>query len=412
MAGPVYSICSSGESEKPDRTTVSANRQAGSGHVGAADPEKSDRNTVDIDGRDWYLTVVHSLNRWTNGMGRQKKLELGAPSDKVVAKANDLIRARHTLSTMEQRVFVMMVAKLGRESEFPIQEIPIGEIADTSDIDDSNVYRAAQDICDSLVDQTVDIHDRTEDGNRRYTTYNCFSMCQYEAGKGVIRAKFNEDMGPFLLELKRRFTLYLVTVFLRLRSKYSTQIYELLKMRQGISNLRMSIEEFRETLGLENKYKEFAQMKRRVIEQARGELKKRADIYFTYRVLRNGRQAEAIQFYIHENKVVTEELRKEVSALEEMPDTMLGRKEEDRPTVDADPEPTPDREPEGGPSIDAKRLFLEDLTQEELSILSSGEVDEMYEEARTRAEEDNPGAVSSVLAYETHSRMKALWEAR
>lgn len=343
-------------------------------------------------------------------MGRQKELELGAPSEKVVAKANDLIRARHSLSTMEQRVFVLMIAKLGRESEFPVQEVPIREIAYNSDIDGSNVYRAAQDICDSLVDQTVDIHDRSEDGNRRYTTYNCFSMCQYEEGKGVIRAKFNEDMAPFLLELKRRFTLYLVTVFLRLRSKYSTQIYELLKMRQGVSNLRMSVEEFRATLGLEDKYKEFSQMKRRVIEQARGELKERADIYFTYRVIRAGRSAEAIQFFIHENEPVANELREQISAVQDTPGTMIGRARSDDADEKQEAESKPVNGSKEGPQIDAKRLFLEDLSQDELDRLSSSEVEELYEEAIRLAEQDNPNAVSSILAYETHRHMRRIWK--
>ena len=353
-------------------------------------------------------------------MGRQKQLELGAPSDKVVAKANDLIRARHNLSTIEQRVFVMMVAKLDRESEFPVQEIPINEIADTSDVDGSNLYRTATDICDSLVDQTVDIHGRSDSGDRRYTTYNCFSMCQYEEGEGVIRTKFNEDMRPFLLELKRRFTLYLVTVFLRLRSKYSTQIYELLKMRQGLSNLRMSVTEFRRTLGLEDKYEEFAQMKRRVIEQARGELKDRADIYFTYRVLREGRSAEEIQFYIHENEEITEELKQEVTALKNAPETMIGHvtdggrqieyADEDRPE---DASSVETREEAGDtPRIDEQRMFMEDLTQEELSSLSSDELNQIHEEARKEAENNNPDAVSSVLAYQTYNRMKSLWEER
>ncbi|MCS3679348.1 plasmid replication initiation protein [Salinibacter ruber] len=375
-----------------------------------------------MSGEPSYLTSAHLSNRFTDAMGHQKRLELGAPSDKVVAKANDLIRARHSLSTMEQRVLVMMVAKLSRESEFPVQEIPIHEIADISDIDGSNVYRAAQDICDSLVDQTVDIHDQSEEGNRRYTTYNCFSMCQYEEGKGVIRAKFNEDMRPFLLELKRRFTLYLVTVFLRLRSKYSTQIYELLKMRQGLSNLRMSIEEFRWKLGLEDKYQEFAQMKRRVIEQARGELKKRADIYFTYRVIREGRSAKEIQFYIHENEEVTQELKEEVSALENSQDTTVSRSDESaQQEREATASDSPDQKPSTpvlgatsteGPQVDGKRMFLEDLSQEEISSLSGSELDEIHEKARNQAEKDNPDAVSSVLAYKTHSRMKELWEDR
>jgi plasmid replication initiation protein len=380
-----------------------------------------------MSGEPSYLTSAHLSNRSTDAMGHQKRLELGAPSDKVVAKANDLIRARHSLSTMEQRVLVMMVAKLSRESEFPVQEIPIHEIADISDIDGSNVYRAAQDICDSLVDQTVDIHDQSEEGNRRYTTYNCFSMCQYEEGKGVIRAKFNEDMRPFLLELKRRFTLYLVTVFLRLRSKYSTQIYELLKMRQGLSNLRMSIEEFRWKLGLEDKYQEFAQMKRRVIEQARGELKKRADIYFTYRVIREGRSAKEIQFYIHENEEVTHELKEEVSALENSQDTTVSRsdksaqQEREATKKEATAGDSPGQEPSTpvlgatsteGPQVDGKRMFLEDLSQEEISSLSGSELDEIHKKARNQVEEDNPDAVSSVLAYKTHSLMKELWEDR
>ncbi|MCS3698426.1 replication initiation protein [Salinibacter ruber] len=375
-----------------------------------------------MSGEPSYLTSAHLSNRFTDAMGHQKRLELGAPSDKVVAKANDLIRARHSLSTMEQRVLVMMVAKLSRESEFPVQEIPIHEIADISDIDGSNVYRAAQDICDSLVDQTVDIHDQSEEGNRRYTTYNCFSMCQYEEGKGVIRAKFNEDMRPFLLELKRRFTLYLVTVFLRLRSKYSTQIYELLKMRQGLSNLRMSIEEFRWKLGLEDKYQEFAQMKRRVIEQARGELKKRADIYFTYRVIREGRSAKEIQFYIHENEEVTQELKEEVSALENSQDTTVSRSDKSaQQEREATASESPDQKPSTpvlgatsteGPQVDGKRMFLEDLSQEEISSLSGSELDEIHKKARNQVEEDNPDAVSSVLAYKTHSLMKELWEDR
>jgi hypothetical protein len=67
-------------------------------------------------------------------------------------------------------------------------------------------------------------------------------------------------------------------------------------------------------------------------------------------------------------------------------------------------------DPQDLPKIDAKRMFLEDLSQEELNTLSDSDLDEIYEEARTKAEEENPDSVSSVLAYETHSRMKKIWK--
>ena len=61
-------------------------------------------------------------------------------------------------------------------------------------------------------------------------------------------------MRPFLLDLTERVTLYLITGFLRLQSKYSTQIYELLKMRQGLRKIKMSVAEVRDVPALGDKY--------------------------------------------------------------------------------------------------------------------------------------------------------------
>jgi len=347
------------------------------------------------------------------------RLEFGADPETVVAKSNDLVRGRHNFSTIEQRIFVAMVAQLDRDEDtFSLQSVPIRKVS--SETNESDLYRRIDNITDRLLDRVIEIRAQDEQGREeQFVKYNVFSRCQYDRGSGVVKAKFTEDMRPFLLRLKEKFTLYLITVFLRLRSKYSTQIYELLKMRQGLSNLRMSVGEFRRTLGLEDKYKEFAQMKRRVIEQARGELKERADIYFTYRVIREGRRAKEIQFYIHENEAVTAELKEEVSALKDAPDTMVGRaggepdQAEERVAEDQETSmPRIGRDTGEKPSIDAKRMFFEDLSQEELSSLSSSEIDAIYQRAQSQVSEETPKAASSVLAYKTYNRMKQLWEER
>jgi plasmid replication initiation protein len=57
---------------------------------------------------------------------------------------------------------------------------------------------------------------------------------------------------------------------------------ELLKMREGISVLRMSVEELREILGLENSYQYFSELKHHVIKKAQEEIREKTDIYFTY----------------------------------------------------------------------------------------------------------------------------------
>jgi len=350
-------------------------------------------------------------------MGSQRRLEIGAESKEVVAKANELVRARHKFTTYEQRIFATMVSKLERgETTFSLQKIPVKQVCRESN--ESDLYRRIDEITDRLVNQTVVVRRRTEDGKREFEKINVLSKCTYREGDGVIEARFTEDMRPFLLKLKGRFTLYLIKVFLRLRSKYSTQIYELLKMQQGISSLyRITVKEFRRTLGLEGKYEgRFYSIKDRVIEQARTELKEKADIYFTYRVVREGQTPVAIEFLIHENEEVVQGLQEENSS----PEIALkngnsenqdeGRDRSIGPEKYGEKMASANDDTQKAPKIDAKRLFLEDLSQEELDALSDSDLDEIYEEARARAEEENPNSVSSVLAYETHSRMKKIWE--
>ncbi len=334
-------------------------------------------------------------------MTDQFPLEIGADPKTVVAKSNDLVRGRHDFSTLEQRIFVAMVAQLNRETEFPVVEIPLGEVCELSGTDKSNLYREAQRLCDTLAGRTIGVHDTTdEEGTPRYTSYPCFRFCRHVKGTGVIQAKFSDELKPYLLQLKKRFTLYLLKVFLRLRSKYSTQIYELMKMRQGVSRLEMSVKEFRRKLGLEDKYSRFSSLRTRVIDQAQEELREKADVYFTYRIRREGRTPKRLEFFIKENEDVIENLQEEVSSLEEDHESqgLPGGGQETSPPSEMGPK-----------SVDAKKLFLSDRTQEEIDDLSDPDVDRLYEIAREAIEDAHGDASDTYLESMTAQKMEAIW---
>ncbi len=339
-------------------------------------------------------------------MGRQRKLEFGAEEDQVVAKANQLIQGRHDFTTAEQRIFVSMIAKLDRDMEtFPEQKIRIGDVCKPSGIDPSNLYRRVDEITDNLLDKKVSVRQNDDQGEEtRFKKYNVFSMCEYEKGSGTVTAKFNDDMAPFLLKLKERFTLYLVTVFLRLRSRYSTQIYERLKMRQDLRHLSLSVEDLRRQLSIEDKYSKFSDLKRSVLEQAREELKEKADIYFTYRVNRINNSPQSIDFFIHDNEPVIQEI---LDGNESMPDTLPGRRENGRGETGAGAEETARS---GSPNVDAKGLFLSDRDQAEIRSLDQNQVKDLYEKAKrqvTREEEE--GSSDVYLESMIASRMEKLW---
>ena len=339
-------------------------------------------------------------------MDKQRKLEFGAEEDQVVAKANQLIQGRHDFTTAEQRIFVSMIAKLDRDMEtFPEQKIRIEDVCKPSGIDPSNLYRRVDEITDNLLDKKVSVRQNDDQGEEtRFKKYNVFSMCEYERGSGTVTAKFNDDMAPFLLKLKERFTLYLVTVFLRLRSRYSTQIYERLKMRQDLRHLSLSVEDLRRQLSIENKYSKFSDLKRSVLEQAREELKEKADIYFTYRINRINNSPQSIDFFIHDNEPVIQEI---LDGNESMPDTLPGRRENGRGETGAGAEETARS---GSPNVDAKGLFLSDRDQEEIRSLDQSQVEDLYEKAKRQVIREEEGGSSDVyLESMIASRMEKLW---
>lgn len=315
----------------------------------------------------------------------QIKLEFVAEEQDVVKKANQLIRARHEFTMYEQRIFAAMVAKLDRNADtFPVQEIPISRICDRSN--SSDLYRRIDKISKRLTEQQVVMRSVGEDDKREFKRVNVFSMCHYKEGEGTLEARFTEDMRPFLLNLSERFTLYLITIFLRLRSKYSTQLYEILKMRQDLGKVDMSVKRFRDILGLEDKYPAFFNVKNRVIEQAREELKEKADIYFTYKVKREGQKPVGIIFFIHHNDKVVNDLEESLP----VPESEGGSSE--------------------GPNFNPKTMFMQGLSQEELSDLNGEQLDKIYQTARDRARRANQGRSVVVLKQQTLSHMEKIWK--
>jgi plasmid replication initiation protein len=220
--------------------------------------------------------------------------------DDIVVKANQLIRGRINWTKLEHRVVAMLVAQLKRDDDaFEMQRVHISDLMDMAQISSRDIYNRAEEVCRKLLNQKVHVRTRTEDGRRMYQGYNCLSTCRYVEGSGYIEAKFNDDMKPFLLQLKRQFTMYRLQNFMQLSSQHSMRMYELIKMQEGLRHLRLSVAELREVLCCEHTYERFSDFRRHVLDRARTEIKETCDTYYTYAVERDGRTPKWVRFLIH-----------------------------------------------------------------------------------------------------------------
>ena len=295
----------------------------------------------------------------------------------MVVKANDLVRAKANWTRLEHRVVGMMISQLDKEDEaFAPQKIYIKDLMELSGTDYGALYERAEAICSKLLKQEVYIRDEV-DGKRRYRGYSPIVMCEYVEGDGCIVAQFNEAMKPFLLQLKKRFTMYRLQNFMRLTSQHSMRVYELLKMRSDLRHLRITIEEFRAILSCEHSYSRFSDFKRKVIDKTQEEIAEKTDISFKYQVERQGQTPTHIRFIIEDEN--EDQLR--VSRSPKTTPASDGRDKIQEGLAD-------NSEEISAPKIDIYALVLDDLTQEEIDECSEERIrsliQENYEEVRHR----------------------------
>ena len=287
-------------SSLPDTTERSGKegdgRSGGSGSNSRSGSDMSDSNKSGSDGKPPPVSSQSSPTP-DQLLAEHDHIDEGD----IVVKANQLIRGRINWTKLEHRVVAMLVAQLKKDDEsFEMQRVHISDLMDMAQISSRDIYDRAEEVCRKLLNQKVHVRTSTDDGRRVYQGYNCLSTCRYVEGSGYIEAKFNDDMKPFLLQLKRQFTMYRLQNFMRLSSQHSMRMYELIKMREGLRHLCLSVEELREVLCCEHTYDRFSDFKRYVLERARTEIADTCDIYFTYKVEREGRTPVRVRLLIHQ----------------------------------------------------------------------------------------------------------------
>ena len=310
---------------------------------------------------------------------------MSSKSQRVV-KHNDLVKARSNLSKIEHRVIAMLIAQLDRDDEsFDLQRIHIRDIIEKSGSSSQDLYSRGKEICQRLLNQQIHIQTEEDDGQRVYEGYNALDKIRYAEGDGYIEARFNDSMKPFLLELKRRFTIYQLEAFMQLGSRYSMRVYELLKMREDLRWLRMRVEDLRKLLSCEDKYSRFGDFRRRVIERAQSEINETTDISFTYKVEREGQSPVRVNFMIEPGS----EARPEIEPV--------------RPEPDEGPQEVGVSANESGSEeiqFNLYAMVLSELSQGRLSELSEEEIREAIQVGKERAGASNGSRSSAVLASE------------
>ncbi len=228
--------------------------------------------------------------------------------EKTITKTNDLLRACYRLSLIEQRLILCCIAQIdSRKSYFNqpnkgsnhFYRVTAKDYAELFDLELKNVYTELKNAMNKLWERSVFTKDK--EWNMRY---RWVGSVKWNDEISAVELSFSHEIEPYLMGLHKnlRFTSYNMKNITQLKSTYSIRIFELFMQFKSTGMLDITIDEFKKLLDIEDKYKQFSDMKKRIIDVSVNELEEKNNMTISYEVKKQGRKLHRIVFKFEENK--------------------------------------------------------------------------------------------------------------
>ena len=269
-----------------------------------------------------YFCIVqlqYKLKRFCNMINKQVIVKPNR--HQIVRKADKLIQARYSLSTLAIKVITTIISMLNKDdSDFHLYIIKVQDFKELLDSDGKiggSAYKALKDACNELMDRKIEFDEGAGVG---FLLTRWIASAEYFAGAGEIEIEISQKLRPLLLQLKEGSYLnYDLGNILALRSGYLIRLYESLKHEfNKVKNYKHSttavvheidIDELRQQFKIPDSYR-YDNIKKNILDKAVEQFSKFTDIKITYEPSRKrGKKILAVEFTIRENDRLAEYLK-------------------------------------------------------------------------------------------------------
>lgn len=201
-------------------------------------------------------------------------------ADNLVVKSNELIMASYAMTVNEQRLLLACIGQIDSRSAIDNDAVFTLSVEQARDLfytkgDQRNAYRDLQEAAERLFERKV----RIDLGDKKELLTRFVQSIRFDHDQGSVQIRFAREILPYLSQLERNFTKYRLSNIVQLTSSHAVRIYELIVSwgTQGQWYKEMEIDEFRELLGLGEKYKQNSELKARVTGPAIEQINENTD---------------------------------------------------------------------------------------------------------------------------------------
>lgn len=216
-----------------------------------------------------------------------------------VVKSNYLIqKTRYDLGLAEQKLILHLIQLIEpSDDDFKTYYFSIRDYCKVCgiDFDNGKNYMNIKHALKALRDKSFWMEQ--EDGSE--TLMSWINKVRVNQRSGVIEIRLDEDLKPYLLQLKTFFTKYNYLYVMTMKSQYSIRLYELLKSYENIGGIIYEVTELRKLLNLaDDVLPRWFDFKRFVIEQAIKEINQLTDIAVKCDTIKKGRSVFEVVFHV------------------------------------------------------------------------------------------------------------------
>ena len=236
-------------------------------------------------------------------------------SNKYVVKSNSLVEARYRLSLQESKIILWLLTQIRHDDEdFKSHQMTISEFSKMIGVEVDNQYGKIREVTKSLMRRVLEIY---EPEKNSFLQVSWLSSARYEGKKGIVSLEFSPQLKPYLLKLKSHFTKLDIIDTLNLKSVHAIRVFELLLQYLIIGNRTITLQELRGYCGIrEHEYKDYFDIKRKVINRAKTEINTKTEYEIDYQEIKESRKVVAIDWTIKKKRIQPEGTAEKVRQLQ------------------------------------------------------------------------------------------------
>lgn len=248
-----------------------------------------------------------------------------------VVEHNDLISSVAKMDKTPLKIFELAVSCIDIENPPKDNTVYLSktELFNFFDVSDTNKHNRFKEAIEKM--QKTAYFEIKEKKGKGYKMKSIvpIPMVEWNSWNDEVKIRFDIDIMPYLIDLRKNFTQYALSDVMELNSKYSIILYKWLCMSynqyehysvnggrreeqiESYRNPSIKVKELRIMTDTVKEYKETYHFFRYVIENSLTEINNHTHFNVSYEKIKKGRSIDSIQFHITKKPVVKNEFYKE-----------------------------------------------------------------------------------------------------